>query len=144
MKDKIYLLDTNIISELMKVLPEEKILKWFDLNEENEFYISSITQSEIFLGIELLSEGKKKNELKDAFENMLIDDFTNKCLVFDEQSAREYAKVVVGRNRIGRPISVEDAQIASIAISKNLTLVTRNDKDFTGINHLSLVNPWNL
>ena len=57
MKDKIYLLDTNIISELMKVLPEEKILKWFDLNEENEFYISSITQSEIFLGIELLSEG---------------------------------------------------------------------------------------
>ena len=45
MKDKIYLLDTNIISELMKVLPEEKILKWFDLNEENEFYISSITQS---------------------------------------------------------------------------------------------------
>ena len=73
---------------------------------------------------------------------MLKEEFSEKCLPFDYQAASEYATIVSSRNRQGIPITVEDAQIAAIAIAANLELATRNAKDFLGIIGLKLINPW--
>ena len=78
----------------------------------------------------------------DLTEQMFHEEFQDRCLPFDYQAAVEYAMIVSGRNRIGRPISVEDAQIASIAKTADLTLATRNTKDFINISGLVLINPW--
>ena len=138
-----YLLDTNVISELMRSIPEEKVLKWFELNRNHSFSISSITQAEILLGISLLPVGKKQAELIEASNKLFSEDFSNRIFSFDDKSSIIYSKIVAHRIQIGRPITTEDAQIASIAISNNLILITRNEKDFLNIDNLEIINPWN-
>jgi predicted nucleic acid-binding protein len=79
--------------------------------------------------------------IKAAAQDM-FDDFSGRCLSFDEPSAVVYAQLVANRRALGRPVSVEDAQIASIAINHRLTLATRNTSDFMFIDELVVVNPW--
>ncbi len=136
------LLDTNVLSELMRPQPDEQVLTWFNLNPHARYYISAVTQAEILLGISLLSEGKRQNRLAVAANEMFSVDFSGCCLSFDEHAARIYAELVAMRTRAGHPISTEDAQIASIALSNHLCLATRNVKDFAGIAGLIIVNPW--
>lgn len=137
------LLDTNVLSELMRPQPDVRVFSWFGLNTEAGYYISAVTQAEILLGILLLPAGKRKTGLADAAAEMFSEEFSGRCLPFDEQSAKIYAELVAARTRAGQPISTEDAQIAAIALSNHLCLATRNVKDFTGIAELALVNPWN-
>ena len=136
------LLDTNVLSELMRPIPELCVVEWIDSFQEWDVWISAITVAEIRLGIALLDDGIRKSELVDLAEQMFHEEFQDRCLPFDYQAAVEYAMIVSGRNRIGRPISVEDAQIASIAKTADLTLATRNTKDFINISGLVLINPW--
>ena len=75
---------------------------------------------------------------------MFREDFQGRCLPFDYQAAKEYAMIIADKSRTGRPIRVEDAQIAAIAGTADLTLATRNTKDFLNISGLELVNPWEL
>lgn len=135
------LLDTNVLSELMRSTPAQAVLNWLDAIPATEFYISTITKAEIELGIALLPEGKRKNALKTAAQSMLAA-FQERCLSFTPASASEYATIVASRNKAGRPISVEDAQIAAIALTNNMTLATRNTDDFELINRLRVINPW--
>ena len=136
------LLDTNVLSEAMRPSPEPKVIQWLDAQPEMEVWISATTVSEIQLGIALLPDGKRKAMLFEIAEQMFMEDFSNQCLPFDCDAAREYARIIAYRNQQGRPVSVEDAQIAAIAIVCSLTLATRNTKDFAGINGLAIVNPW--
>ena len=136
------LLDTNVLSELMRPMPDAKVVRWLDAWPEWEVWISSVTVAEIRLGISLLSGGKRKKLLLDLAEQMFQEDFPHRCLPFDYEAAFEYALIVSERNRQGHPISVEDAQIAAIARTAGLELGTRNTKDFSGITGLKLVNPW--
>jgi hypothetical protein len=136
------LLDTNVISELMRPAPDRKVIDWLDAKPESDIWISSISMAEIHLGIALLPDGKRKEMLLDLTEKMVREDFSGKCLPFDCEASVEYAWIVSKRNRNGHPISVEDAQIAAIALFGELTLATRNVKDFTGIEGLDVVNPW--
>lgn len=144
MNETEYLLDTNIISELMRESPEPLLLEWFENKKDNKFFISAITRAEILLGIELLPESKKKNQLKYTFDLIIEEDFRDQCLAFDENAAVKYAKIIVQRNKLGRPVSVEDAFITAISLANNTTLVTRNEKDFLGIEDLEIINPWKL
>jgi len=137
-----FLIDTNVLSELMRTQPEEKVLQWFEHHGDADFFTSSITKAEIFLGIALLENGKRRSHLDAAAQAMFTEDFSGRCLPFDNQSAEVYARLVADRQRLGKPITTEDAQIAAIALIANLTLVTRNTKDFLEINGLKLVNPW--
>jgi hypothetical protein len=137
------LLDTNILSELMRTAPTQAVLGWVDATPATEFYISAITKAEIELGIALLPEGKRKNNLRTAALSMFAT-FQGRCLSFDPTTASEYAAIVAGRNKAGRPISVEDAQIAAIALTNDMALATRNTKDFELIDRLKLINPWTL
>ncbi|WP_233120912.1 DUF5615 family PIN-like protein [Chlorobium sp. KB01] len=99
-------------------------------------------EPEIFPGIALLPEGTRRKQLTDAAEKMFSADFSQRCLPFDNHSAVEYAELLSKRLRNGKPVSTEDAQIAAIAVTNKLILVTRNTKDFVEIDDLMLVNPW--
>ena len=136
------LLDTNILSELMRPLPNSNVIAWLDDQPGTDIWISAVTLSEIFLGLALLPDGKRKQALMAAASQMFENDFAKRCLPFDCEAAEVYAQIVSQRNRQGRPISVEDAQIAAIGLTADLTLATRNVKDFIGIENLELINPW--
>ena len=136
------LLDTNVISEFMRPTPEPLVVTWLDTYLINQVWISAISRAEIELGIELLPDGQRKQGLQQVAGAMFSEDFAGRCLAFDESAAICYGKIVGDRNRIGRPISVEDAQIAAIAVSNRLVLATRNVRDFESIDDLSLMNPW--
>jgi len=136
------LLDTNVVSELMRPSPEPNVVRWTDAQDESELWISAVTMAEIRLGLALLPKGKRRNRLIELAEQMFREDFAGQCLPFDCEAAAEYARIVSARTRLGHPISVEDAQIAAIAITGGLTLATRNTKDFLNIGLVSLLNPW--
>lgn len=136
------LLDTNVLSELMRPQPTSMVLGWFAQQEGTEFYTSAITKAELLLGVALLPSGKRRDAIADAVEQMFEQDFVGRCLPFDALSAHEYAALVATRNKVGMPISTEDAQIAAIALQNGLVLATRNSKDFRKISELVLVDPW--
>jgi hypothetical protein len=136
------LLDTNVLSELMRPQPDQVVVDWFAKFSGTHFYVSAITQAEILLGIALLPDGKRRNALADAAETMFEEDFSGSCLPFDAACAESYAKIVSSRRRAGFSSTTEDAQIAAIAICCNYALATRNTKDFLHIDGLNLCNPW--
>jgi len=127
------LLDTNILSELMRPVPEPSVLHWIDGIKEIDTWISAITVSEIKLGIAILPAGRRKTLFFELADEVFIGDFQNRCLPFDCEASQEYVRIVAERKQAGLPITVEDAQIAAIAITAGLTLATRNTKDFSGI-----------
>jgi hypothetical protein len=136
------ILDTNVLSELMRSQPAAAVLDWFAKNAHNVMHTSAITQAEILTGIALLPAGQRRTALAAAAEQMFEQDFADHCLAFDAAAAKHYAIVVAARTLQGQPISTEDAQIAAIALATGLTMATRNTKDFDNIEGLTLVNPW--
>lgn len=135
-------LDTNVLSELMRPQPAARVMAWFEEKAESDFFITAITRAEIMLGIALLPSGRRKEGLASAASEMFLQDFAGHCLSFDERAADCYAMLVAERGRAGQPISTEDAQIAAIAITSGLPLATRNGKDFGNIAGLTVINPW--
>lgn len=137
------LLDTNVLSELMKAAPEASVVSWMDEQPTTTLFISAITRAEIELGIALLPAGKRKQNIADAAARM-FEAFSGRLIVFGELAAIQYGQLVARRTRIGRPITVEDAQIAAIALAHGLRLATRNVRDFEDIPNLELVDPWHM
>jgi predicted nucleic acid-binding protein len=137
-----YLLDTNVISELMSPQPAHQVLAWFTQQQNAACFTSTITQAEIFTGIALLPLGKRRAALEQAAQALFAHDFAAQCLPFDSAAARHCAHIVATRIRAGAPISTEDAQIAAIAMTHDLPLLTRNVKDFAHLAGLIVVNPW--
>lgn len=136
------LLDTNVLSELMRAKPAAELLDWFEREQSASFFVSAVTRAEILLGIGLLPAGKRRDSLASGAEQMFAEDFVGRCLPFDEGSATEYAVLVAARIRQGHSISTEDAQIAAVALINGLMLATRNGRDFKGIEGLTVLNPW--
>jgi hypothetical protein len=136
------LLDTNVVSELMRPAPQPRVLEWLDARPAGDVWISAVTVGEIRLGIDLLPEGRRRARLAALADEMFQEDFADRCLPYDAPAAVEYAGIVAARARQGRPITVEDAQIAGIARSAGLALATRNTRDFSGIDGLPFLNPW--
>ena len=136
------MLDTNVLSELMRDNPDTQVLAWFAGQGAKLMKTSAITQAEIGAGIALLPAGKRRDALARAASQLFEEDFQGRCLDFGAHAAEHYAQVRAQRQRAGRPISTEDAQIAAIALAAQLQLVTRNTKDFEEIDGLEVVNPW--
>ena len=137
------ILDTNVISELARQLPDTGVLAWLDSLEISEVATTAVTAAELRYGVARLPDGHRKRELTVVIRGILAEDFYGRVLPFDERASIRYADVVTGRERIGRPIGVADAQIAAICRDSDATLATRNTADFeeTGI---ELVDPWKL
>jgi toxin FitB len=138
----VYLLDTNVLSEVMRANPNPAVLAWLDSQNAHALFVSAVTRAEIELGIALLPAGKRKTGLAEQATAMFDDDFAGRCLPFDSASASLYAALVSARTGQGRPISVEDAQIAAITLRNGKTLITRNTSDFENIAGLTVLNPW--
>ena len=137
------LLDTNVLSELMKPAPELTVVKWLDAQLDSQVFLPAITKAEIELGIALLPNGKRKDTFT-RLAGALFDEFRDRILPFDAGAASCYANLVATARKAGRTISVEDAQIAAITQANRLTLATRNAKDFEFIPDLLLINPWQM
>lgn len=133
-------LDTNVISEFMRPEPAEQVVRWLDRIEQHEIWTASVVLAEISAGIAQLPAGARQTRLAHAFDAMR-EMFTEQVLDFDSAAAVEYGRVVARRSRLGRPISVVDAQLAAIGIATGGTIATRNTADFTGTN-VELVDPW--
>jgi len=123
------LLDTNIISGLMRPKPDSSVIEWLDEQFSNELFLPAIVKAEIEMGIAILDNGSRKQALLQVAE-LIFTNFTNRCLPFDVDTATHYAKIIAFSKQQGRPMSVEDAQIAAIAIQNSAFLATRNMTDF--------------
>ncbi|MGQ0546371.1 MAG: type II toxin-antitoxin system VapC family toxin [Betaproteobacteria bacterium] len=134
-------LDTNVISELMKASPEESVARWAAGEPATSLYTTSITLAEILHGILLLPAGRRRSGLEAAAGAMFSEDFAGRVLAFGADAARPYAGIAVERRRAGRPISHFDAQIAAIARSAGAAIATRNVADYEGCG-VKLLNPW--
>lgn len=137
------ILDTNVISELARQVPDPGVLTWLDSLEISEVATTAITAAELRYGVARLPEGHRKRELTVIIRGLLTEDFYGRVLPFDERASVRYADVVTSRERIGRPVGAADAQIAAICRDLGAALATRNTPDFedTGI---ELVDPWKL
>lgn len=135
------LLDTNVLSELLRSRPDATVLAWFARQPVDTLFVSAVTQAEMLLGAKLLPAGKRRAQLEQALEAMFNEDFGGRVLPFDPAAAAAYATVVTARRDAGRPISQFDAQIAAIALSRRAGLATRNVADFEGCG-LRLDDPW--
>lgn len=135
------LLDTNVVSEWMKVVPDPEVIAWLDRQRPSQLHMSVVTKAEIERGIALLPDGRRREALRLAAQ-VVFSALHGRCLAFDCAAALHYASILVRSKRLGRPVSVEDAQIAAIACANNLELATRNRKDFEFLDALDLVDPW--
>jgi predicted nucleic acid-binding protein len=134
--------DTNVNTEFKRPRPSDGVDAWLDEQPAGEVYTSAVSRAEIESGLLLMPPGKRQEALSHAALAMFDEDFAGRCLPFDEDAARLYARIVSARTRAGRPISVEDAQIAAIALARRMPLATRNTTDFELIDGLEVVNPW--
>ena len=137
-----FLLDTNVLSELMRDGPAPAVLQWFAGQTAPLLHTNTVTQAEMLAGIAVLPAGKRRDALAQAAQQIFNKDFLGRCLAFDSAAAEHYALVRAQRQHAGQPIHTEDAQIAAIALAASMKLVTRNTKDFAEIDGLVLVNPW--
>jgi predicted nucleic acid-binding protein len=135
-------LDTNILSELMRPAPEKAVEQWLADQPDASVFISAITEAELRYGVALLPTGKRRSTLATIIEDMLGEDFTGRILPFDSAAAVAFAEIAANRRQAGRPIAQADAQIAAIARSRGAALATRNVQDFQECG-VEVINPWN-
>ena len=134
-------LDTNFISELMRQRPEPAVVEWLDSQPADVLAVTSVTAGELRYGVERMPDGKRKEALREGIEAMLGLDLGQSILPFDDAAAKAYGRIAAGREKIGRPISQADAQIAAICDATGSQLATRNIDDFANLG-IPVVNPW--
>jgi toxin FitB len=135
------LLDTNVLSELLRAAPEPTVLAWLAEQPAPTLFVSAITQAEMMLGARLMPAGKRRVALESAIQAMFEEDFEGRNLPFSSAVVPGYVDIVSARRAAGRPIAQFDAQIAAIARHHGSRLATRNVADFTGCG-VTVVDPW--
>ena len=135
------LLDTNVISEMMKKSPSATVVRWIDKQEVTHLFVSAITIAEISYGLNAMPKGKRRSLIENAFDRAIQESFKHRILPFDESSAHYYGRLMGRRKELGRPLSILDGQIAAIALAHGASVATRNTPDFMHCN-LDLINPF--
>lgn len=135
------IVDTNIISELMKASPSITVVNWLNSRDATQLYITTITIAEIAYGLNALPKGSRRKTLENNFNNAIHDAFKNRILQFTESAAYIYGKIMANRKELGRPMSILDGQIAAITLIHTAGLATRNINDFLHCG-LDLYNPF--
>jgi toxin FitB len=137
----VIVLDTNVVSELMRQVPNDEVVRWVDRYPADEVFITAVTAAELAYGVERMPDGQRKTALAVKVSELLTEDLQGQVLPFDGVAAVYYGEIAAAREEQGSPISMADAQIAAICRRFAGCLATRNIKDFvdTGIAQL---NPW--
>jgi toxin FitB len=135
----VYLLDTNVISEPSKQHADPKVVAWFGSVPDDAMYISVLTLGEIRKGVEGLPEGKRRKLLEQWLTIDVLHRMRGRIVPVDERVADVWGKIEANTERSMLAI---DGLLAATAIAKNLTLVTRNVRDFNRVPNLTIFNPW--
>lgn len=135
------ILDTMVVSALMRDPPDPAVVQWMDGQQGGMLWITSVTAFEISVGLRNMSEGRRRQQLEAAFDAMLKTDFNGRVLVLDLASGQQAARFAVHRREIGRPVGVQDSFIVGIAAANGGAIATRNTKDFDHAG-VGLINPW--
>ena len=133
--------DTDVVSALMHSDPNAEVLAWLDSRPTRVFFVTAVTEAEVSAGIAFLPEGARRRGLAEAAERAFSGLFAGRVLPFDSAAARAYAEIAAARRAGGRPLSLADCQIAAIARSRNMTVATRNVRDFEGMG-IEVLDPW--
>lgn len=133
--------DTNVLSELMKPQASGIVVAWIAAQEREAVFVTAVTLAEISYGLEIMPPGRRRDAHQQLADEIFDIDFADRMLSFDRRAAREFAGIVGGRRRAGRPIQPLDAQIAAIARAHRMAVATRNVEDFAGCG-VDLINPW--
>jgi tRNA(fMet)-specific endonuclease VapC len=138
-----YLLDTNVISELIAREPNQNVVDWIDSLDPETVYLSVITIGELRKGIEKLVRSRRKDQLTVWLENDLLLRFADKIVAITTDVMLVWGDLTGRLERDGKPIAAIDSLLAATALQGKYTLVTRNEEDFqhTGV---SILNPWKL
>lgn len=136
------ILDTNVISEILRPVPDARVVAWLEAQPRTALFTTTVTQGELLYGVRLLPEGQRRVALLQAVLAIFSADLAGQVLNFDGEAADAYAEIAAERRALGRPVSQFDAMIAGIARSRGASLATRNVRDFSdcGIN---VIDPWN-
>jgi len=136
-----FVLDTNVASELMRPAPASTVAAWISARDAQELYLTAVSEAELLYGVAIMPAGGRRNRLEASMTRWLDQGFGERILPFDSAAARAYAEIASGRRRAGRPIGEADCQIAAISRARGAVLVTRNERDFEGAG-IDVVDPW--
>jgi len=135
------LLDTNVVSELMRESPEPAVARWVSGHPVEDLFLSAVSEAELRYGAAILPLGRRRETLFFKIEAMLSDAFEDRVLPFDSAAARAYGHIAAARRSAGRPVASADCQIAAIATARRMRLATRNVRDFEDMG-IDIVDPW--
>ena len=135
-------LDTNVISELLRPAPAKQVEAWLSAQDGGTVYFTAVGEAELRHGVAILPAGRRRTALAKAIEGILEEDFRDRILPFDRAAASTYAAIAAKRRAAGRPISQFDCQIAAIARAHAASVATRNTSDYEGCG-IALIDPWN-
>ena len=135
------ILDTNVLSTLMRKLPNAAVVRWLDRQPAESIWITSVTLFEARFGLALLPDGKRRATLVSAFARLLEEDLENRVLDFDTGAAIEAAELAAQRQRAGSPIDIRDTQIAGIALAQPRGLASRPVSNFADLK-INVIDPW--
>jgi predicted nucleic acid-binding protein len=137
----VIVVDTNVISELMRGEPHPAVLSWVAAQPRALLYASYVSQAEILYGIAALPEGRRRTALAAAAEAMFAEDFAGRLLSFEARAVARYPEIVLARRQAGKPIEKFDALIAAIALAAGASIATRDTSGFTGCG-LTVIDSW--
>jgi len=137
----VIILDTDVLSALMRSAPEPAVVRWLDRQPAISVWTTSITLFETRLGLALLPQGRRRQALALAFDRLLAEDLHSRVLDFDGPAADAAAALAAARQQAGRPVDLRDTQIAGIALARRGALATRNVRHFEGLS-VPVINPW--
>jgi len=135
------LVDTNVLSAMMRITVEPAVEHWFDAQPPESVWTTTITIFEIRFGLALLAPGRRRDRLQDAFDIAIDEILGGRVLPFDRTAAETAAGIAATQRQVGRPVEVRDVQIAGIAAARKATVATRNTRHFVNLGIL-LVDPW--
>ena len=137
----VVLLDTNVISELIRKSPAPVVEEWVAGQPLEDLFFSAVGEAELRYGAAILPAGRRRETLVSDIETMLLDAFADRVLPFDSEAAPAYAEIAATRRSAGRPVAPADCQIAAIARSRNMAVATRNVRDFEDMG-IEIIDPW--
>jgi predicted nucleic acid-binding protein len=135
------LVDTNVVSELMRPAPARLVLDWFAAHDPSVLFLSAVSEAELRAGAAFLPAGRRRDALTAAIDAMVEEDFAGRVMAFDSAAAKTFAVIAAARRAAGRPIAGADCQIAAIARAHGAALATRNAGDFAGCG-IGVIDPW--
>ncbi len=133
-------LDTNVVSEVFKAAPERRVAAWMAAQRAHDIFLCAPVMAELHYGVVRLPPGRRRDDLAERY-GRVRQMFQSKILAFNLQAAESFSEIIVGRERVGAPISPFDAQIAAIARTRGASVATRNVRDFENCG-VTLIDPW--